>query len=61
LGEEDNMKKFRIYAKSITYYTTEVEVESAEEIVFDDIDMRDFEELDEIAWVIDDVVEVEHD
>jgi hypothetical protein len=61
LGEEDNMKKFRIYAKSITYYMTEVEVESAEEIVFDDIDMRDFEELDEIAWVIDDVVEVEHD
>ncbi len=55
------MKKFRIYAKSITYYMTEVEVESAEEIVFDDIDMRDFEELDEIAWVIDDVVEVEHD
>jgi hypothetical protein len=55
------MAKFRIYAKSITYYTTEVEVESAEEIVFDDIDMRDFEEIDEIAWVIDDVVEVEHD
>ncbi len=55
------MKKFRIYAKSITYYVTEVEAEYVEDIVFNDIASDEFEELDEIAWVIDDVVEVEHD
>lgn len=52
------MPKFRIYAKTITYYVTEVEVENAEDIVFDDIDIEDFEELDEISWEIDEIVEV---
>lgn len=52
------MPKFRIYAKTTTYYLTEVEVENVEDIVFNDIDIEDFEELDEITWEIDEIVEV---
>lgn len=55
------MKTFRIYAKSTTYYVAEVEVENAEDIVFDDISMDEFEELDEITWTIDEVIEVQND
>ena len=52
------MKKFRIYAKSVTYYAVEVEAENVEDIVFNDIASDEFEELDEITWEIDEVVEV---
>lgn len=52
------MPKFRIYAKAVTYYVAEVEVENAEDIVFDDIDNDEFEEMDEITWEIDEIVEV---
>lgn len=54
------MPKFRIYAKAVTYYVAEVEVENVEDIVFDDIDNDDFEELDEITWEIDEIVEVKN-
>ena len=52
------MPKFRIYAKAVTYYVAEVEVDNVEDIVFDDIDNDDFEEMDEITWEIDEIVEV---
>jgi hypothetical protein len=35
-----------------------VEVENVEDIVFNDIDTDDFEELEEITWEIDEIVEV---
>lgn len=54
------MPKFRIYAKAVTYYVAEVEVENAEDIVFDDIDNDEFEEMDEITWEIDEIVEVKN-
>ena len=55
------MKKFRIYAKSVTYYLTVVEAENAEDIVFNDIASDEFEELEEITWELDEVVEVKND
>jgi hypothetical protein len=54
------MTKFRIYAKATTYYVTEVEAEYVEDIVFNDIASDEFEELDEITWEIDEVVEVKN-
>ena len=53
------MPKFRIYAKAITYYVAEVEAEYVEDIVFNNIPNDEFEELDEITWEIDEIVEVE--
>ena len=55
------MKKFRIYAKSVTYYAVEVEAENVEDIVFNDIASDEFEELEEITGEIDEVVEVKND
>lgn len=55
------MKTFRIYAKATTYYVTEVEAENAEDIVFNDISSDEFEELEEITWTIDEVIEVQND
>jgi hypothetical protein len=55
------MTKFRIYAKATTYYVTEVDAECVEDIVFNDIESDEFEELEEITWEIDEVVEVKHD
>lgn len=52
------MPKFKIYAKATTYYLTEVDVENAEDIVFNALDIEDFEELDEISWEIDEIEEV---
>ena len=52
------MKTFRVYAKSTTYYVAEVEAESAEDIAFDDMGMDEFDELDEITWTIDEIIEV---
>ena len=54
------MPKFRIYAKAITYYVAEVEVEYVEDIVFNNIPTDEFEELDEITWEIDEIVEVKN-
>lgn len=51
------MKTFRVYAKSTTYYVAEVEAESAEDIVFDDIDFDDYKEQPEIEWDVLDVIE----
>ena len=55
------MPKFRIYAKTTTYYLTEVDVENVEDIVFNNIPNDEFEELDEITWEIDEIVEVKND
>lgn len=52
------MKTFRVYAKSTTYYVAEVEAESAETIDFDVMGMDEFDELDEITWTIDEIIEV---
>jgi hypothetical protein len=51
------MAKFKVYAKSTTYYMSEVEVESAEDIIFDNIDYDDFKELPEIEWEVLEVIE----
>ncbi len=52
------MKTFRVYAKSTTYYVAEVEAESAEAIDLDDMASDEFDELEEIYWSIDEIVEV---
>jgi thymidylate synthase len=51
------MAKFKVYAKSTTFYVAEVEVENAEDIVFDDIDFDDYKEQPEIEWQVLDVIE----
>lgn len=52
------MKTFRVYAKSTTYYVAEVEAESAEAIDLDDMASDEFDELEEITWAIDEIIEV---
>lgn len=50
------MAKFKIYATQMVYYVAEVEVENAEDIVFDDIDYDEFKEYD-ADWQIQEVIE----
>jgi hypothetical protein len=54
------MATFRVYAKAVTYYVTEVEADNVESIVFNDIASDEFEELDEITWEIDEILEVKN-
>ena len=54
------MATFRIYAKAVTYYVTEVEAENVESIDFDEIESDEYEELDEITWELDEIVEVKN-
>jgi hypothetical protein len=51
--------KFKIYTQSVTYYVAEVEAESAEDIIIDNIDSDEFTELSEIEWQVLDIVEAD--